>query len=85
LKVKNNFHDLVPDGNLAGRFCIDGHRTTIFMVEVSFGDFQWGATPKTFYSKEEAEKEAEALKRKYRFVSECRVITRKVEEEKKRD
>ena len=55
------------------------------MVEVSFGDFQWGATPKTFYSKEEAEKEAEALKRKYRFVSECRVITRKVEEEKKRD
>ncbi len=73
----------ILDGNAARKFCIDGHCTTIFMVEILFGDFEWGATPKTFYIKEEAEEEAEALKVRYPFLSGCRVITRNIEDEEK--
>jgi hypothetical protein len=50
------------------------------MVEIKLGSSKWGATPKIFYTKEEADKEAEALKLKYHFVSKCRVVTRKMEE-----
>jgi hypothetical protein len=53
------------------------------MVEIRFDGCNWGATPKIFYVKEEAEKEAEVLKLKYPFLSECRVITRKMEEKEK--
>jgi len=73
------------DRNFDGRFCIDGHCETIFMVEISFDGFEWGATPKIFSSKEEAEKEAKILKHKYSFLSECRVVTRNIEEEERRD
>jgi len=73
------------DGNFAGKFCVDGHCRAIFMVEISFGDLQWGATPKKFYSKTDAEKEAEVLKLKYPFISEFRVVTRNIEDEIKKD
>ncbi len=59
-------------------FCVGEHCDTIFMVEIKFDGYDWGATPKIFSRKEEAEKEAEELKSKYEFVSECRIITRKV-------
>ncbi len=68
------------DGNYAGRFCIDGHCKTIFMVEIRYDGSKWGATPKTFYSQEEAEKEVEALKIKYPFIREYRIVTRRIEE-----
>ncbi len=45
------------DRNIGRRFCIGEHCRAIFMVEIKFGD-EWGATPKQFYSKEEAETEA---------------------------
>ncbi len=69
------------DRNFAGRFCVDGHCTKIFMVEIKFDGNNWGATPKTFYSEAEAKVEAELLKVKYPFLSECRVVTRKEKEE----
>lgn len=56
---------------------IEGHRRTIFMVEIRWDDSNWGVTPKIFYSKQEAEKECEALMVKYDFIRECRVVTRK--------
>ena len=66
------------DKNYGERFCIGSHCITIFMIEIRLeGDGSWGATPKVFYNREEAEKEAEALKLKYPFVSECRVLLRK--------
>ncbi len=58
---------------------IDGDCRTIFMVEIKLDSSKWGAIPKIFYSKEEADKEAEALKLKYPFFSECRVVTRIME------
>jgi len=73
------------DKNFGQRFCINGHCKTIFMVEIKFYRFNWGATPKIFYSEGEAEKEAEALKLKYPFISKCRIITRRMEEEKKKN
>ena len=63
-----------------GRFCIDGNCDTIFRVEIKFDGSDWGATPKLFHRKEEALKEVEALKIKYPFISEYRVISRKIEE-----
>ncbi len=56
---------------------IEGHRRTIFMVEIKYDRSQWQATPKIFHSKKEAEKECEALIVKYDFIRECRVVTRK--------
>ena len=71
------------DKNYGGRFCIGEHCKTVFMIEISFDGRQWGATPKVFNSKEEAAEEAEVLKQKY-FASEYRIITRKVEENRKK-
>ena len=68
------------DNNYGKKFCIDTHCTTIFMVEINYDGSKWGATSKIFYSKEEAQKEAEVLKVKYPFISECRVITRREKE-----
>ncbi len=68
------------DRNLGRRFCIEGNCGTIFMVEIDLGDGKWGATPKTFYSEEEANRESEVLKSKYPFISECRVIKRNIAE-----
>ena len=71
------------DKNFGKRFCVDGDCRTIFMVEIRLDGCKWGATPKIFHNRGEADKEAEILKLKYPFVSECRVITRRIEEEKK--
>ena len=68
------------DRNFAGRFCIGDHCTKIFMVEIKFDGNNWGATPKIFYSEAEAKVEAELLRLKYPFLSECRVVTRKEKE-----
>jgi len=73
------------DKNYGDRFCLGSHCRTIFMVEIRYEDSRWGATPKIFDSEEEAEKEAETLKIKYPFIYECRVITRKIDEEKRRE
>jgi hypothetical protein len=68
------------DKNYGGRFCIGEYCKTIFMVEIKFDGCKWGATPNTFYSEEEAQKEVEALKIKYPFISEFRVVARKEKE-----
>ena len=68
------------DKNFGNRFCTDGHCKRIFMVEIRLDDSKWGATPKMFYNKEKAEAEAEALRLKYPFILEYRVITRQIEE-----
>ncbi len=61
----------ILDKNLGRRFCTGEHCKTVFMVEFMFGASQWGASPKKFYTKEDAEKEGEALKLRYpSFVSE---------------
>ena len=73
-------YKLMLDKNFGKRFCIDGNCKTVFMVEVRQDSSEWGATPKIFYVKEEPENEAEVLKLKYPFLSECRVITRRMEE-----
>ncbi len=72
------------DKNYGGRFCIGSHCKTIFMIEVKVGNSNnsWGGGPKIFYSREEAEKQIEALKLKYPFVSEFRIVSRKIAEEK---
>jgi hypothetical protein len=59
---------------------IDGDCRTVFMVEIKLHSSKWGAIPKIFYTKEEADKEAEASKLKYPFSSKCRVVTRIIEE-----
>ncbi len=70
------------DKNYGGRFCIGEHCRAIFMIEIKLdGDDSWGASPKAFYTIEEAEKEAEVLKQKYHFVSECRIVTKKEKED----
>ena len=82
-KSRNNFKSIcelyksILDGNFTGRFCIGEHCKIVFMVEIKYDGSKWGATPKRFYSEEEAEKEAELLKVKYPFISECRIVTRK--------
>ncbi len=79
------FYKSFLDGNLGRRFCIDGHCTTIYMIEVSFDGSEWGATPRMFHTKEEAEKEAEVLKHKYYFISQCRITPRNLKEEGKNE
>ncbi len=85
-RSRNNFKNIcelyksVLDANFTGRFCTDGNCKTIFMVEVKYDGSKWGATPKTFYSEEEAEKEVETLKIKYPFISKFRVVVRKEKE-----
>ncbi len=71
------------DKNYGGRFCIGRHCKTIFMIEVRVGksNNSWGGGPTIFYSREEAENHVEALKLKYPFVSEFRIVTRRIEEE----
>ncbi len=71
------------DKNFGERFCIGEHCRTVFMVEIRFDGSGWGTTPKVLYSEEEAEKEIEAIKLKYSFISEYRIITRKIEEKEK--
>jgi len=67
--------------NHSKRFCIGEHCKPVFCVEIKLdGDGSWGATPKVFYNRDEAEKEIERLKQIYHFVSECRVVTRKGKE-----
>ena len=72
----------VLDRNLGNRFCSDQDCKTVYMVEIRYNGSTWGATPNIFLSKDQAEKEAQGLKEKYKFVSECRVVTRKIHEEK---
>ena len=79
-KIICEVYKSILDGNFAGKFCIDGHCSAIFMVEIKFDGNNWGATPKIFYSEAEANVEAELLKVKYPFISECRVITRQIQE-----
>jgi hypothetical protein len=68
--------------NFGEKFRVDGDCRTIFMVEIKLDGCKWAATPKIFHSAEEAEKEAQVLKLKYPFVSQYRVITRRIEEKK---
>ncbi len=76
-------YKLMLDKNYGRRFCINGHCKTIFMIEVKVGNSnsRWGGGPRIFYSRDEAERQVEALKVKYPFVSEFRIVTRKIEEE----
>ncbi len=46
---------------------------------------EYDSTPKSFNSEEEALNEIEALKMKYLFVSEYRVVTRKIEGKEERE
>jgi len=73
-------YKLVLDRNLGGRFCTDEHCKTVYMVEIRHNDSIWGATPKIFKTEDQAEKEAQRLKEKYHFVSETRVVMRKMHE-----
>jgi len=75
-------YKLVLDRNLGGRFCTDEDCKTVYMVEIRNNGSTWGATPKILLGKDQAEKEAQRLKEKYPFVSECRVVTRRIHEEK---
>ena len=60
-------------------FCIGEHCKTVFIVEIKVDDkSEWGATPKASNTEEEANQEAQALKHKYRFISELRIVTRKM-------
>ncbi len=52
------------------------------MVEITFDDQQWGATPKMFDTEEAAQNEANELKIKYPSLLGCRVITRRIAENK---
>ncbi len=74
----------ILDANLGNRFCIGPHCKTVYMVEIKTDSSnKWGATPRMFHSQEEAEKEVEVLKQKYpSFVTECRIVTRRIKEEK---
>ncbi len=74
----------ILDKNYRKRFCINGHCKTIFMIEVRVGNSNnsWGGDPNIFYSREEAEKQVEALRRIFPFTSEFRIVTRQVEEER---
>ena len=89
-RAKDNFkiicelYKSVLDANFTRRFCIGDHCRAIFMVEIKYDGSEWGATPKTFYSMEEANIEVELLKLKYPFLSELRVVTRREREEKEK-
>jgi len=65
--------------------CIDGDCKTIFVLEIRQAGSEWGSTPKVFDSKEEAEKEAERLKKKYGFLDGFRVVSRKIEKKSDED
>ncbi len=65
--------------------CAGGNCKTIFVLEIRQPGSEWGNTPKVFDSKEEAEKEAERLKRQYRFLDGFRVVSRKIEEKNDKD
>jgi hypothetical protein len=83
-KARENFRTIcevykeILDANVSGKFCIDGHCKTIFMVEIRFSDSDWGACPREFESEEEAVMEASLLERKYPFIFQIRVIKRKL-------
>lgn len=64
----------------AGRNC-----KTIFVLEIRQPGSEWGTTPKVFDSKEEAEKEAVRLKKRYPFLNGFRVVSRKIEEKNNKD
>ncbi len=68
------------DRNFGGKFCLGDHCRTIFMVEVDMGDGKWGATPKTFQTERQADQEIERLKAAYPFISNLRIVTRKIED-----
>lgn len=61
------------------------HSKRIFMVEIRIeeGDM-WAPSPKRFNDKEKAEEFAKALKHKYSLISDCRVITRRIEQGKEK-
>ena len=63
----------------------DGECKAIFVVEIRQAGSEWGTTPKVFDSKEEAEKEAGRLKKQYRFLDGCRVVSRQIEEKRNKD
>ncbi len=73
-------YKFILDKNYGERFCINGHCKTIYMVEINFDGYNWGATPKIFSSEEEAQQEIEFLKQTYPFISKFRVISRKQKE-----
>jgi len=56
---------------------------TVFVVEIKSEDNTWGATPRVFSTEEEAKAEAVRLRLKYPFISECRIILRRTDEERK--
>ncbi len=68
------------DANFTGRFCTDGHCKKIFMVEISFDDFKWGATPRIFDTEHQAKREIEALKHRYPFITEYRIVEKEEKE-----
>lgn len=52
---------------------------TVFMVEIRSDDSCWAVTPKIFQREEEAQAEGEALKARYPFISEYRIVAKKME------
>ncbi len=71
----------ILDRNLLGKFCIGGHCKTVYIIEIRYNGSVWAATPKTFYSREEAETEIEMFRKKYSFIDKFRVVERKEREE----
>ncbi len=57
------------------------HCRKIYMVEISFNDGDWGATPNRFCSESEAEEEIERSRCKYPFISKFRIVRRKEKDE----
>ena len=55
----------------------NGDYESTFVVEIKINSSEWQTTPKIHQTKEDAEKEAKALKLKYPFVRECRIRSQK--------
>ncbi len=71
----------ILDKDLRKRFCVGEHCKAVFMIEVMIGN-KWGATAKTFYAEEEAQKELARLEDEYPGIFKLRIVSRK---EKERD
>ncbi len=70
----------ILDRNLLGKFCMGGHCKTVYIVEIRYNGSVWAATPKMFYSREEAETEIEIFRKKYSFIDKFRIVERKEKE-----
>jgi len=66
----------ILDKDLRKRFCVGDHCRTIFMIEVMISD-KWGATAKSFYTEEEAQKELARLEYEYPDMFKFRIVSRK--------